>query len=270
MRTRRCSRDRREAWRACLLPGDDVEQRLVDDAVIYTWQQDRARRAQAERINANIPNYGVDQDQGVKRWRLTELGQRLFTDRLGPLVLYPTVTYADRDGFHDLSFRAHRSRPRERYPDRPADTGPVPAIDAPGLRVDARRMGQAQGDPRPGPALDLVRQTQGRPTPGQAAVDAIDDRDVALVFLASYALIKPEKSAWYWEIVKESDRDGRKEFRGMPPTASSIVKAESAAQARQVLLGIIERATERLTQGRSPSRASPSNGGTGPRLPGIR
>ncbi len=32
----------REAWRACLLPGDDVEARLVDDAVMSTWQQDRA------------------------------------------------------------------------------------------------------------------------------------------------------------------------------------------------------------------------------------
>jgi hypothetical protein len=46
--------DRRQAWRACLLPGDDVEERLVDDAVVYTWQQDRARRAQAKRINSNI------------------------------------------------------------------------------------------------------------------------------------------------------------------------------------------------------------------------
>ena len=48
--------DRRVAWRACLLPGDDVEQRLVDDAVVHTWMQDRARRAQAARINANIIN----------------------------------------------------------------------------------------------------------------------------------------------------------------------------------------------------------------------
>ena len=51
--------DRRAAWRACLLPGDDVEERLVDDAVVYTWQQDRARRAQANRINANITNLSV-------------------------------------------------------------------------------------------------------------------------------------------------------------------------------------------------------------------
>jgi hypothetical protein len=43
--------DRRAAWRACLLPGDGIEERLVDDAVAYMWQQDRASRAQAKGIN---------------------------------------------------------------------------------------------------------------------------------------------------------------------------------------------------------------------------
>jgi hypothetical protein len=28
---------RRNAWHDCLLPGDDVEQRLVEDAVLSTW-----------------------------------------------------------------------------------------------------------------------------------------------------------------------------------------------------------------------------------------
>jgi hypothetical protein len=77
--------DRREAWRSCLLPGDDVEERLVDDAVVYTWHQDRARRAQAGRINANIANYGVDQVQTNAK-EVEDLGRRLFKDRQGPLV----------------------------------------------------------------------------------------------------------------------------------------------------------------------------------------
>ena len=69
--------DRRNAWRACLLPGDDVEQRLVEDAVVSTWQQDRARRAQAKRINANFTNYGVDQGQTQAK-EVEDLGRRLF------------------------------------------------------------------------------------------------------------------------------------------------------------------------------------------------
>ena len=83
--------DRREAWRACLLPGDDVEERLVDSAVVHTWLQDRARRAQASRINANILDYGVDQGQTNAK-EVDDLGRRLFKDRFGPLVFYPTVS----------------------------------------------------------------------------------------------------------------------------------------------------------------------------------
>ena len=77
----------RAAWRACLLPGNDVEERLVDDAVVYTWHQDRARRAQAGRINANIANYGIDQGQTNAK-AVEDLGRRLFKDRQGPLVFY--------------------------------------------------------------------------------------------------------------------------------------------------------------------------------------
>ena len=52
---------RRAAWRACLAPGDDVEERLVETAVVHTWMQDRARRAQAARLNANLALFGADQ-----------------------------------------------------------------------------------------------------------------------------------------------------------------------------------------------------------------
>jgi hypothetical protein len=80
---------RREAWHGCLLPADDVEQRLVDDAVVHTWIQDRARRAQAVRANANLTQYGVAQAVNDAK-EVEELGQRLYKDRLGPLTFYPT------------------------------------------------------------------------------------------------------------------------------------------------------------------------------------
>ena len=62
--------DRRAAWRACLQPGDDVERQLVDEAVVFTWFTDRARRAQAARINASIVNAGVV--EGVDQEREAE------------------------------------------------------------------------------------------------------------------------------------------------------------------------------------------------------
>jgi hypothetical protein len=81
--------DRRNAWRVCLLPGDDVEQRLVEDAIVSTWLQDRARRARVARLNINILNDGVSQAQ-TNEEEVAELGRLLFTDRMGPLTFYPT------------------------------------------------------------------------------------------------------------------------------------------------------------------------------------
>lgn len=87
--------DRMRAWTASLLPSDDVEQCAVDDAVTYSWLQDRARRAQVARINANILNYGVD-DAKTTAVEVDDLGQRLFKDRMGPLMLYPSATFPAR------------------------------------------------------------------------------------------------------------------------------------------------------------------------------
>jgi hypothetical protein len=80
--------DQRAAWRACLSPGDEVEQRLVDNAVVHTWMQDRARRAQAAKLNAKLVQFGVGQTV-TDEVEVEELGRWLFNDRMGPVVFYP-------------------------------------------------------------------------------------------------------------------------------------------------------------------------------------
>src|SRR5260370_2777101 len=82
--------DRKAAWAACLQPRDDVEQRAVEDAVTYSWLQDRARRAQTDRLTANILNYGVEQEKASEK-DVLDLGRLLFTDRMGPVPFYPPV-----------------------------------------------------------------------------------------------------------------------------------------------------------------------------------
>ena len=47
--------DRRAAWIDRLMPADDVERRIVEDAVVSTWQLDRARRAQVARLQSQSP-----------------------------------------------------------------------------------------------------------------------------------------------------------------------------------------------------------------------
>ncbi len=81
---------------------------------------------------------------------------------------------------------------------------------------------------------------------GKQPFDAIDDRDVAMVFLASFVL-KKDKAAWFWEIAMEmSDRDIKRFRNSAAVRELDSVKPEDAAKAREALLDIIERATERL------------------------
>ena len=240
--------DRRAAWRACLLPGDDVEARLLDDAVIATWHQDRARRAQAGRINANIANYGVDQGLTNEK-EVEDLGRRLFKDREGPLVLYPSPPYAERFEFNRRPSTSFVGMGKEDDdPDRPA----VLVLSLKSTLLGCEWMlGEwaklkaiiDQGQPwLSSDKLKAVRLL------GKQPFDAIDERDVAMVFLASFVL-KPDKSSWYWEISMElAAKDSRRFLNNAAARELESLKPEDAARAREALLGIISRATERLTK----------------------
>jgi hypothetical protein len=236
--------DRRAAWAASLLPSDDVERRLVEDAVVSTWQQDRARRAQIARLNLNILTHGVDQDH-TNEEEVEKLGRRLFNDRLGPLTFYPTG--CDYDEMDDIRCKSTSFDDREDDLDRPA---------ALVLRLQATLIGCEwllgqwaelkaildRGQPwLSSDKLKAVRLL------GKQPFDVIDDRDVALVFLASFVL-KGESGRWYLEIATEmTESDIRKFRQNAADRQLDLLKPENAAKAREALLGIIERATERLT-----------------------
>ena len=82
---------------------------------------------------------------------------------------------------------------------------------------------------------------------GKQPFDAIDERDVAWCSWPR-SCSKPDKGWWYWEIPMEMNDDDTTRFRqNAADRQLESLKPEDATQARQVLLGIIERATERLT-----------------------
>jgi hypothetical protein len=82
---------------------------------------------------------------------------------------------------------------------------------------------------------------------GKQPFDAIDNSDVALVFLASFVL-KGDKGQWYSEIATEmTDSDLRKFRQNAANRQLELLKPNNASRGRESLLGIIERATERLT-----------------------
>jgi hypothetical protein len=83
---------------------------------------------------------------------------------------------------------------------------------------------------------------------GKQPFDAIDDRDTAMVFMASFVL-KPDKESWLWEISTELSNNDKKRFRNSTAVRElDSLKPEDAAKAREALRGIIDRATERSTK----------------------
>ncbi len=81
-------RRRLDSWNATLGPRDDVERYLVERAVNVSWQLDRADRAWAARMTADLLSAGAGQAD-AQADEVVLLGRRLFWDPRGPLCLYP-------------------------------------------------------------------------------------------------------------------------------------------------------------------------------------
>jgi type II secretory pathway pseudopilin PulG len=79
------------------MPRGAAEQRIVDDAVEYSWLRDRARRAQEARLAAKIVNAGID-EANREADEVLRLGQLLFSDNRGPLANYPHYD-REEDGY---------------------------------------------------------------------------------------------------------------------------------------------------------------------------
>ena len=237
--------DRKAAWNASLSPRDDVEQRAVDDAVTYSWLQDRARRAQTDRLTANILNYGVEQAKATEK-EVLDLGRRLFTDRMGPVVFYPTVD-EHRNVFTTRHPSTSYAGKENEDPDRPGEL----VLDLQSTLLGCEwLLGEWAGlkaivdEGQPWLSSDKLKAVR---LLGKQPFDALDNRDVAMVFLAA-SVLKADKRPWYWEIETEMIEKDKMTFRNKAAARElESLKPGDAAKARETLLGIIARAIERLT-----------------------
>jgi hypothetical protein len=235
---------RRQAWIADLAPRSDAEQRAVEDAVSYSWRQDRARRAEVALADARLADHDGDGDTSVEQ-QVTELGRRLFLDRLGPIEFYPTgiddPEMGDREASTSLAGAGKLN------PDDPAILvlrlkstleGCEWLLGEWAKLKKALDRGQSWISPDKLRAVRLL---------GKQPLDAIDDEDVAMVFLASFVL-KPDRGKWYWEISMELNDDDTQRFRNAATTRQlHLLKPANVASARDALRALIDRATEPLT-----------------------
>jgi hypothetical protein len=236
---------RQAAWSACIPPADDLQAAYLHDAVVNSWQLDRARRTQATRLTANILDYGIERDQVIME-DVSELGRQLFMDRLGPLTFYPSPPFTPRQA-NDRKPTTSFAGPNVPDPGRPA---------ALILRLQSTLLGcewmlgewaRLKAILERGQAWLSSDKLKAVRLLGNQPWDAIDEEEVALVFLASFAL-KPDNSSWYWEISMELANSDIKRFEKYAATRElDSLMPENPAKAREALMGIIKRAIERLT-----------------------
>ena len=233
--------DRKEAWSASLLPRDDVEQSAVDAAVDYAWLRDRARRAQAARIAANIANAGVEEAKRESD-EVLRLGQKLFSDNRGPLAAYPHI---DIEKDHSNKRVSHSELVDD--PEDPQRLVLHLQATAGGCQWMIDQWSDLGSTLAKGLNWQSADKLKAVRLLGRHPIEAADDPNVLMVFLACQTMegqpitVIPE----IWNELRDHER--KPYARRLVGRGIDRLAPEGVAAARQVLFDIVERETAQIT-----------------------
>ena len=218
----------------------EFEDELAKAAALASWLLDRANRSEVARLSRDILSTAAGDALQAERQALA-LGHRLFFDRRGPIELYPSREYTG-----PKQPRTSTSGTAD-DPDDPAKLVLELEATVEGCRWLLKAWGELRDVLASGVGWQPHEKIKAIRLLGKQPLDAFSDRDVALVFIASHT-IDPEYSHAFHELRCEIDEDvfkrhkarlGRWERRGIMPV--------DAAGAREALLSLVGKATERLS-----------------------
>ena len=237
--------ERLENWTTDLQPRNSVEQYLVERGVRLSWQLDRVTRAQDGRTTTQIVEGGSEEAE-LRAEEILEIGKRLFWDNRGPINFYPHRPVREVSSYGDTV-------PRTSFCESPDDP------DQPALLV-RRLQSSAAGcqwmldhwaeleslvecdlawlSPDKLKAIRLL---------GMQPIDAVDDLDVARIFLACF-VIRGSTGDPFLEILHELYTREEVIFRSqLAARKLTMFLPEDAAEAREMLQEIVARAKAGLT-----------------------
>ena len=216
----------------------EAEGDLATLAAMAYWRVMRANRIEVSRVTGDM--VARSRAEAVRETTDVEaLGNRLLFDRRGPSQLYPSRDYENKE-------------PRTSSSGEPGDPDkPVILV----RQLEATRAGRQWLRERLGEVREPIDSGEGWASCdkfkairllGKQPLDALWDREVALLFLASYAIRRDLPSAFHelrceihYDRVKRYETQlSRKERRAITPP--------NAEAGRDVLLAIINQAIERL------------------------
>jgi hypothetical protein len=228
-----------DAYKADLQPRNTLENEMVERMALMSTQYDRANRVDVARMAENVLTVP---DLAAKSLELEAdaLGQRLFFDRRGPLQQYPNREYLfnqPRTSWSGLAVD----------PDDPARLVKQLEFTGPGcrlllarwaeLRTRLETTGECWQSPEKLMAIRLL---------GRQPLDAADVREVTQVFLACHVLDPQHKHAFF-ELTCELDEDEFKQYdKRLKGRNLDAMRPTDATAARAMLLGLVDRAMDRL------------------------
>jgi hypothetical protein len=225
------------------MPRGAAEQRIVDDAVEYTWLRDRARRAQEARLATNIVNAGVD--EAIREAdEVLRLGQKLFWDNRGPLANYPHYD-REKDGQPECVPLVSESDLADDPEDPPRLVLHLQAT-AGGCQWMLDRWSELRSILEEGLDWQSADKLEAIRLLGRQPMEAVDDRNVLMLFAACQA-IEFRSGIEIPEIWNELREFERKPYaQRLLGRGIEKLRPKDAADARQALYAIIDRATAQI------------------------
>jgi len=226
--------NRRMKWMSIADPDDDMGEFLVNQCVSLSFELERATRAHLERLTSLIENSDESEFDAVH-----ELGKRLFFDPTGP-----TPMYGNRpDGRRKLrtSWNGQAVDPND------------PAVLA--RQLESSAMGccwmrdcweELRAQLEPGKFWQSHDRLKAIRLLGRQPLDAVEDRQVAEIFVASSAL-DPAGHKPFDDLLSDMGTTEHVHYRkAVRARWPDLVSAEDTAGCRQILIDLADRHIERL------------------------
>jgi hypothetical protein len=226
--------ERLQKWMAIGDAQNDVEEYLVYRNVALSFEVDRAERARLERCRSLIEN--SDEDEAAEA---EAVGKQLFFDAAGPTPLYGNTTFfapKKKTSWNGEAFDPHDPAVLVRILERNAAGCCWLREQWQALRAQLESPGFWQSHDR----LKAIRLL------GRQPLEANEDRRVATIFVANYAL-RPAGDTEFddlWSDMLTSQRDPyRKAIRERWPDLFATRENE---EWRQILITLVDQNIERL------------------------
>jgi len=227
-----------------LNPQNQLEFDLLERVAAGTWSFERATRAESARLGHNVRHDAIEREQREKEAAVT-LGQRLLWDARGPWQLFPHSTSSGLKWERRISWSEDPADPNN-----PALLVLRLERTVAGCRWLLDRWAELRARLEPGEVWVASDQFKSVRLLGKQPLDAVDDPDVAQIFLASFKLLPAGESGDAFTPLEcelmENRHEGDVYDKELRRRQISKLTPPDADSARAVLGALVDRQTSRL------------------------